>query len=156
MKTKTKANNNIASISLDEKNYRIIGLMEEQLIQKFLVNTAPTMEENIEKVGKTQSLRYNWDGKKGSVFSKRVINKVKAILPLLDIQPHITPTGRNSFYLQYELPNKSVINFEVSEKVLYIVTIPYGVYNESFEETSRNISAEYINSKVKYFVKNFR
>lgn len=156
MKTKAKANNNIASISLDEKNYRIIGLMEEQLIKKFLVNTAPTMEENIKKVGKTQSLRYNWDGKKGSVFSKRVINKVKAILPLLDIQPHITPTGRNSFYLQYELPNKSVINFEISEKVLYIVTIPYGVYNESSEETSRNISAEYINSKVKYFVKNFR
>lgn len=156
MKTKAKTNNNIASISLDEKNYRIIGLMKEQLIKKLLVNTAPTMEENIEKVGKTQSLRYNWDGKKGSVFSKRVINKVKAILPLLDIQPHVTPTGRNSFYLQYELPNKSVINFEISEKVLYMVTIPYGVYNESSEETSRNISAEYINSKVKYFVKNFR
>lgn len=156
MKTKAKTNNNIASISLDEKNYRIIGLMKEQLIKKLLVNTAPTMEENIEKVGKTQSLRYNWDGKKGSVFSKRVISKVKAILPLLDIQPHITPTGRNSFYLQYELPNKSVINFEISEKVLYIVTIPYGVYNESSEETSRNVSAEYINSKVKYFVKNFR
>lgn len=156
MKTKAKANNNIASISLDEKNYRIIGLMEEQLIKKFLVNTAPTMEENIEKVGKTQSLRYNWDGKKGSVFSKRVINKVKAILPLLDIQPHITPTGRNSFYLQYELPNKSVINFEISEKILYVVMIPYGVYNESFEETSRDVSAQCINSKLKYFIKNFK
>lgn len=141
--------------SLDEKNPKVIGIMEKQLLFKLLDSIAPTLEENIEKVESCQFLKYNWDKKNGFPFSKRIINKTKGLLSELNIQPEVSPTGRNSFYFQYALPNKSFITFEISEKFLYIVTVPYGVYNESSENTSRNISSDYINSKLDEFVKKY-
>ncbi len=42
-----------------------------------------------------------------------MINKCKKIVRILSYQPDIYPTGRQSIQFQYELSNKSYLEFEI-------------------------------------------
>ena len=71
---------------------------------------------------------YDWNGTGGSAFSQNAIALFESIIEMLDKQPQIAPTGRNSLLLQYELDDKSLLAFEVSENRTEKVYIPKGNY----------------------------
>ena len=74
---------------------------------------------NLNKIEKMAAFDDDWNGTGGSIFS----------IEMLEKQPEIAPTGRNSLLMQYELDDKSLLVFEVSEEKTEKVYIPKGDYS---------------------------
>lgn len=83
---------------------------------------------NLNKIEKMAAFDDDWNGTGGSIFSKKAIKLFKMIIEMLEKQPEIAPTGRNSLLMQYELDDKSLLVFEVSEEKTEKVYIPKGDY----------------------------
>ena len=84
---------------------------------------------NLNKIEKMAVFDDDWNGTGGSIFSKKAIKLFKMIIEMLEKQPEIAPTGRNSLLMQYELDDKSLLVFEVSEEKTEKVYIPKGDYS---------------------------
>lgn len=107
--------------------------------------------ENINKIKKMALFNDNWNGTGGSAFSEGAINLFEVIINALEKQPQIAPTGRNSLLMQYELDDKSLLAFEVSEKKTEEVYIPRGDYSlAQMEVFTENISQQ-IKESVEHF-----
>ena len=107
--------------------------------------------ENISKLKRMALFNENWNGAGGRAFSENAIALFESIIKILDKQPQIVPTGRNSLLMQYELDDKSLLAFEVRENQTEKVYIPKGnnakVQIEIFTE---NVGHQ-INESVKLF-----
>jgi len=82
--------------------------------------------ENLNKIKKMSLFSNDWNGTGGSAFSPNAISFFETIIKTLKKQPEIAPTGRNSLLMQYELDDKSLLAFEVSENRTEKVYIPKG------------------------------
>ena len=90
--------------------------------------------ENINKINNMAAFADDWNGTGGLAFSKRAITLFRDIIEVLDKQPQIAPTGRNSLLMQYELDDGSFLAFEVKEKSVEKVYIPLGDYSKAQSE----------------------
>lgn len=133
----------IQYINLDqEKGY--VGLYTNKAIDLMKV-------ENLNKIRKMALFDDDWNGTGGSSFSKGAINFFEVIINALEKQPQIAPTGRNSLLMQYELDDKSLLAFEVSERRTEEVFIPKGDYSlAQMEVFTENVSQQ-INESVERF-----
>lgn len=107
--------------------------------------------ENISKIKKMALFNANWNGTGGSAFSQNAIALFETIIGMLDKQPQIAPTGRNSLLMQYELDDKSMLAFEVSEDRTEKVFIPKGNYAMAQMETFTENVSQQIKESVKLF-----
>lgn len=85
--------------------------------------------ENLDKIKKMESFGDDWNGTGGRAFSKKAINLFETIIKMLEKQPQIVPTGRNSLLMHYESEDKSLLAFEVGENRTEKVYIPKGNYS---------------------------
>lgn len=107
--------------------------------------------DNLDKIRKMALFSYDWNGTGGSAFSQNAIALFKSIIEMLDKQPQIAPTGRNSLLLQYELDDKSLLAFEVSENQTEKVYIPKGNYAMVQMDTFTENIGQQIKECVKHF-----
>ncbi|HBA46224.1 MAG TPA: hypothetical protein DCZ91_00160 [Lachnospiraceae bacterium] len=108
--------------------------------------------ENLNKIKKMALFEENWNGTGGKAFSEGAINLFKAIINALEKQPQIAPTGRNSLLMQYELDDKSMLAFEVSERRTEEVYIPKGDYSlAQMEIFTENVSQQINESVVRFY-----
>lgn len=107
--------------------------------------------ENISKVRKMALFNENWNGTGGRAFSKSAIVFFELIIDMLDKQPKIAPTGRNSLLMQYELDDKSLLAFEVKENRTEKVYIPRGNYAMAQMEIFTENVGQQIKESVKFF-----
>ncbi|HJC48534.1 MAG TPA: hypothetical protein IAA04_10825 [Candidatus Lachnoclostridium pullistercoris] len=107
--------------------------------------------ENLRKIKNMSLFEENWNGTGGSAFSEKSIALFENIIEMLEIQPQIAPTGRNSLLMQYELDDKSLLAFEVSEDRTEKVYIPEGDY--SMAQT--DIFTKNVEQKIKESVEEF-
>lgn len=130
-----------------------INLEEEKGIKGLYTNKAIDLMkvENLNKIKKMALFDYDWNGTGGSAFSQNAIALFESIIKMLDKQPQIAPTGRNSLLLQYELNDKSLLAFEVSENRTEKVYIPKGNYNMVQMDTFTENMGQRIKESVKLF-----
>lgn len=133
----------IQYINLDQEK-GIEGLYNNKAIDLMKV-------ENINKIKKMALFDYDWNGTGGSAFSQNAIALFESIIEMLDKQPQIAPTGRNSLLLQYELDDKSLLAFEVSENRAEKVYIPKGNYAMVQMDTFTENIGQRIKESVKLF-----
>lgn len=133
----------IQYINLDQEK-GIEGLYNNKAIDLMKV-------ENINKIKKMALFDYDWNGTGGSAFSQNAIALFRSIIEILDKQPQIAPTGRNSLLLQYELDDKSLLAFEVSENRAEKVYIPKGNYAMVQMDTFTENVGQRIKESVKLF-----
>ena len=107
--------------------------------------------ENINKIRKMALFDEDWNGTGGSAFSEEAINLFETIIDTVRRQPQIAPTGRNSLLMQYELDDKSLLAFEVSEKRTEKVYIPKGNYSLAQTEVFIENVSQKINKSVERF-----
>ncbi|SCI49307.1 Uncharacterised protein [uncultured Blautia sp.] len=107
--------------------------------------------ENISKIKKMALFNENWNGTGGRAFSENAIALFESIIEMLDKQPQIAPTGRNSLLMQYELDDKSLLAFEVSENQTEKVCIPKGNYAMAQIEIFTENVGQQIKESVKLF-----
>lgn len=83
----------------------------------------------------------DWNGYGAKKFTSALVEKCQSIFLELPIAPHIYPTGRQSIQFQYELPDRSYLEFEIFEKRTMCLLVPQRQYSraETKEFTSHEI-----------------
>ena len=77
-----------------------------------------------------ESLEANWNGYGAKPFSEKLIDKCERIVSIL---PAIYPTGRNSIQFQYELSDRSYLEFEIFEDKTMCLQVPKRIYSKATE-----------------------
>lgn len=89
--------------------------------------------KSVKRLRDIEELDYDWNGYKAKPFSSTLIDKCEKIVKVLSKQPLIYPTGRNSIQLQYELSDRSYLEFEIFENKTMCLHVPKRIYSEAIE-----------------------
>lgn len=100
---------------------------------------------NIAIIEKLRTLKPNWNGYGAKTFDDGLINKFLKIINSLDVQPIISPTGRQSLVLSYDLDKSKSLSFEVFKSRVTMAYLNMDDLSESYE---KEISEKDIPNKV--------
>ena len=89
---------------------------------------------NIRKILEIKNLKDNWNGYGAKIISDKVINLAIKIVNKLDDQSfNIYPVARNSIQIEYNLDDRSYLEFEIFEDKISLLfikgsdrSLPYG------------------------------
>lgn len=73
----------------------------------------------------------DWNGYGAKSFPSALVKKCQSIFLALPVAPHIYPTGRQSIQFQYELPDRSYLEFEIFEKRTTCLLVPQRQYGRA-------------------------
>lgn len=113
---------------------RTINLSETN-IQKLISKSA-----SLQKLNNIQNLKENWNGYGADAIPDTVLSLCRNIVMVLDVQPDIYPTGRRTIQMEYEIEDRSYLEFEVYENLIRIMRVPKRQYAnaEKFEVLSKD------------------
>lgn len=106
---------------------------------------------NLRTLENIQKLENDWNGYGAESFPTDVISLSRDIVMILDYQPEIFPTGRQTVQMEYELSDRSYLEIEVYEEKIKIMEVPQRRYSEA--KTFELLAREY--SKIATVVNNF-
>lgn len=97
---------------------------------------------NLRTLENIQKLENDWNGYGAESFPTNVISLSRDIVMILDYQPEIFPTGRQTVQMEYELSDRSYLEIEVYEGKIKIMEVPQRRYSEAkiFELSARDYS----------------
>ena len=87
--------------------------------------------QNFHRLDEIAKLEEDWNGYGAKVFSQDLINKCKNIINDLEVQPYIFPTNRKSIQFQYELEDRSYLEFEIFEENISCLEVPKRIYSNA-------------------------
>ena len=87
--------------------------------------------QNFFRLDEIAELKEDWNGYGAKAFSRELIDKCKGIINNLELQPKIFPTGRQSVQFQYELEDRSYLEFEIFEEKVSCLEVPKRVYSNA-------------------------
>lgn len=93
----------------------------------------PEVIKSIKRLRDIESLDFDWNGYGARPFSGSLIDKCERIVEGLSVQPLIYPTGRSSIQFQYELSDRSYLEFEIFENKTMCLQVPQRIYSEAIE-----------------------
>lgn len=93
----------------------------------------PEVIKSIKRLRDIESLAPDWNGYGARSFSGALIDKCERIVSSLSVQPLIYPTGRGSIQFQYELGDRSYLEFEIYETKTMCLQVPKRIYSEAIE-----------------------
>lgn len=93
----------------------------------------PEVIKSIKRLRDIENLAPDWNGYGARTFSGTLIDKCEKIVSLLSVQPLIYPTGRNSIQFQYELADRSYLEFEIFETKTLCLQVPKRIYSDAVE-----------------------
>ena len=80
-----------------------------------------------------RNLEYNWNGYGANPIQETLVNRCWLICTKLRIQPLISPTARNSIQFEYELEDKSYLEFEIYRDKITVLIVEKREYNKAIE-----------------------
>ncbi len=93
----------------------------------------PEVIKSIIRLKDIENLAFDWNGYGAKPFSSILIDKCMRIVNVLTVQPSIYPTGRSSIQFQYELSDKSYLEFEIFENKTMCLQVPKRQYSNAIE-----------------------
>lgn len=102
-----------------------------------------------------RNLKDNWDGKEAKAFPETLTNRCWLICLKLSIQPMIFPTARGSIQFEYELEDKSYLEFEIYRDRITILCIEKREYTKAIEFTLRVLDKDSIIKTMNIFINLF-
>lgn len=120
--------------------------------QKAYTNVMDLLQAlNLTKIHEMSNLQDNWNGYGAKRFTRNALNTFTRVIQHLYKQPLIAPSGRNSLFLQYDKPDKSILAFEVFEDQADMVYIPLNAYDKAKKKTIVHNLEKEINDNVVAF-----
>ena len=107
--------------------------------------------KNLDKLYDIRQLKEDWNGYGSKAISEAVINMPEIIVKNISNQPTIYPTGRASIQMQYELNDRSYLEFEIFEEKIVCMKVPQRIYAKASFEIMKGVDMELINKIVKEF-----
>lgn len=98
-----------------------------------LLSMEPDVIKSLKRLRDIENLPPDWNGYGAKSFSSALIDKCERIVNSLSVQPLIYPTGRNSIQFQYELSDRSYLEFEIFESKIMCLQVPKRIYSEAIE-----------------------
>lgn len=98
-----------------------------------LLSMNPEVIKSIKRLKDIENLEFDWNGYGAKPFSSTLIDKCESIVNVLPVQPSIYPTGRNSIQFQYELSDRSYLEFEIFEEKTMCLQVPKRIYSNAVE-----------------------
>lgn len=114
----------------------------------FVNKDAVINAKKLEEIGK---LPYDWNGYRARPFNTALIDKCEKIISVLNHQPQIYPTGRQSIQFQYELEDRSYLEFEIFEEKTMCLYVPKRIYANA--EEIKIVDSEVV--RIKEIVEDF-
>lgn len=108
-------------------------------------------ENNLLRLDQISELEDDWNGYGAKHFSPELIKKCKDIINALNFQPKVFPTGRQSLQFQYELEDRSYLEFEIFQGKISCLQVPQRRYLDA--QTCEFSTSEI--EKIKEIVKKF-
>ncbi len=87
--------------------------------------------KSVRRLNEIGRLPYDWNGYGAKPFSTMLIDRCQGIVSALTHQPQIYPTGRQSIQFQYELKDRSYLEFEIFENKTMCLCVPKRVYSDA-------------------------
>ncbi len=103
------------------------------------------------KLDQISKLKNDWNGYGAKAFSMDLIERCKAIVHALSVVPEVYPTGRQSIQFQYELEDRSYLEFEIFETKIIYLQVPQRKYTDAVSGEIPVADVE----KIKEIVSNF-
>lgn len=92
--------------------------------------------KNIINLDAISQLQDNWNGYGAKKFSAALVMVCRQIVEKISFQPNdISPTGRDSIQFEYELTDKSYLEFEFYLDKVGILFVPKNNYDDSISRT---------------------
>ena len=88
-------------------------------------------DASIARLDEIATLQDDWNGYGAKQFSMALIEKCKNIVRNLSIAPEVYPTGRQSIQFQYELEDRSYLEFEIFEEKSAYLQVPKRKYADA-------------------------
>lgn len=116
-------------------------------------NTAMNIDQlrNLDKLYEIRQLKEDWNGYGSKAIREVVLAMSEVIIKNICNQPIIYPTGRASIQMQYELDDRSYLEFEVFEEKIVCMKVPQRIYSKASFEVMKSVDMELINKIVKEF-----
>lgn len=114
--------------------HTIISLLETPSSTRFNNSERFSLEQlklNKRKLESIKQLKANWNSYDGQVINEAIISKVISILPFLDYQPQIFPTGRGTIQIEKYIDEKNLVEIEISENEIFAYQVINGEEKES-------------------------
>lgn len=108
-------------------------------------------KENLDKLNQIKELKDDWNGYGAQSIDNIVIKSVENIIENVHVQPEIYPTGRNSIQLEYELEDRSYLEFEVFKDKILCMILPQRNYNKPKYEIIQPVDIKRINEIIDNF-----
>ena len=145
-------NNSYSKILKSDKTIRNNNVYSNsKTMGSIVIFMKPEVVKNIKRLRDIESLTFDWNGYGAKPFSGVLIDKCERIVGMLSVQPSIYPTGRNSIQFQYELNDKSYLEFEIFENKTMCLQVPKRVYADAIELELTNLE----DNRIKEIVDNF-
>jgi hypothetical protein len=80
------------------------------------------LSKNLERIDEFALLEQNWNDNDAVPFNKNLLNRVRAIICDLDIQPEVFPTAAESIQIEYEIKGK-YLEFEIFEDAIMMFKV---------------------------------
>ena len=106
---------------------------------------------NANRLEEIRALEKDWNGYGACSFSDVLVDKCKRIISQLSHQPTIYPTGRRSIQMQYELADRSYLEFEVFEDKVVCLDVPKRIYSNAIQKEFKDSEEERIKEYVNQF-----
>lgn len=116
-------------------------------------STAMNLEQlrNLDKLYDISQLKENWNGYGSKPISKIVMDYSEIIIKNVCSQPTIYATGRDSIQMQYELNDRSYLEFEVFQEKIVCMKVPQRIYKKASFEIMKDVDMQLINKIIKEF-----
>jgi hypothetical protein len=114
-------------------------------------DNAIKLVHNLDKLQSMKDFKYDWNGNGGLPFTSDAISLFISIINGVYVQPELSPTGRNSLVIQYEV-NDIYLAFEIFVDKISRVYIPHHDYNNAAVEdvVVNSGSIDYINQSIEF------
>lgn len=106
---------------------------------------------SVRRLNEIGNLPYDWNGYGAGPFSPALIDKCEKIVNGLSHQPEIYPTGRQSIQFQYQLEDRSYLEFEIFENKTMSLWVPKRIYADAVEREIIDSEEECIKEMVDHF-----
>ena len=106
---------------------------------------------NLQTLNEMKKLENDWNGNGGIAFSSELIAIFTDIIRALEKQPQMAPTGRGSLQIQYELPDRSYLGFEIFKDKVVMLEVPERDYSRAKTYTESKKTIDFINKNVRRF-----
>ncbi len=106
---------------------------------------------NLKRLEDMRHLEDDWDGYKAKSIPSIVIDNGEKFIKNISKQPSVYPTGRRSIHMQYDLDDRSYLEFEIFEDKITCMKVPKRIYDQATFETFSYVDMDKFNQIVEGF-----